>query len=58
MTTDEKVSIKDQLAAELRDAMKTGDKLRRDAIRQVQTEVTTAAVHRPTLVTTRGEKRP
>jgi uncharacterized protein len=41
MTTDARVTIKDQLAAELRDAMKSGDKLRRDAIRQVQTEVTT-----------------
>lgn len=41
MTTDERVSIRDQLAAELRDAIKSGDKLRRDAIRQVQTEVST-----------------
>lgn len=39
MTTDERVSIKDQMAAELKDAIKSGDKLRRDAIRQVQTEV-------------------
>lgn len=39
MTTDERVSIREQMAAELRDAIKTGDKLRRDAIRQVQTEV-------------------
>lgn len=39
MTTDERVSIKEQMAAELRDAIKTGDKLRRDVIRQVQTEV-------------------
>lgn len=39
MTTDERVSIRDQMAAELKDAIKTGDKLRRDAIRQVQTEV-------------------
>lgn len=39
MTTDERVSIKEQMAAELKDAIKRGDKLRRDAIRQVQTEV-------------------
>lgn len=39
MTTDEIVSIREQMAAELRDAIKSGDKLRRDAIRQVQTEV-------------------
>ena len=42
MTTDEKVtdaSIKEQLAAELKDAMKSGDKPRRDVIRQVETEV-------------------
>lgn len=39
MTTDERVTIRDQLAAELKDAIKTGDKLRRDAIRQIQTEV-------------------
>lgn len=40
MTTDERTtSIRDQLAAELRDAMKSGDKLRRDAIRQIETEV-------------------
>lgn len=39
MTTDERVSIRDQMAAELKDAIKSGDKLRRDAIRQVQTEV-------------------
>jgi uncharacterized protein len=36
------VTIREQLGAELRDAMKTGDKLRRDAIRQVETEVSTA----------------
>lgn len=41
MTTDERVSIQDQLAAELKDAMKAGDKARRDVIRQVQTEVRT-----------------
>lgn len=42
MTTEEKVtgaSIKEQLAAELKDAMKSGDKRRRDVIRQVETEV-------------------
>ena len=36
------MTIKEQLSAELRDAMKTGDKLRRDAIRQIETEVSTA----------------
>lgn len=36
------MTIREQLSAELRDAMKTGDKLRRDAIRQVETEVSTA----------------
>ncbi|HEX7099937.1 MAG TPA: GatB/YqeY domain-containing protein [Acidimicrobiia bacterium] len=41
MTTDERVSIQEQLAAELKDAMKKGDKARRDVIRQVQTEVRT-----------------
>ncbi|HLT97223.1 MAG TPA: GatB/YqeY domain-containing protein [Acidimicrobiia bacterium] len=41
MTTDEKVSIREQFSAELRDAMKSGDKRRRDVIRQVQTEVST-----------------
>jgi uncharacterized protein YqeY len=41
MTTDERVSIQEQLAAELKDAMKNGDKARRDVIRQVQTEVRT-----------------
>jgi uncharacterized protein YqeY len=39
MTTDERVNIREQMAAELKDAIKAGDKLRRDAIRQVQTEV-------------------
>lgn len=39
MTTDERVTIREQMAAELKDAIKTGDKLRRDVIRQVQTEV-------------------
>lgn len=36
------MTIKEELGAELRDAMKTGDKLRRDAIRQIETEVSTA----------------
>lgn len=40
MTTEEKVtSIKEQLASELKDAIKSKDPLRRDAIRQIQTEV-------------------
>jgi uncharacterized protein YqeY len=42
MTTDEKTTtstIKDQFAAELKDAMKSGDARRRDVIRQVETEV-------------------
>lgn len=42
MTTDEKTStskIKSELAAELKDAMKSGDARRRDVIRQVETEV-------------------
>lgn len=43
MTTDEKVSIQDQLSAELKDAMKKGDKARRDVIRQVLTEVRTVS---------------
>jgi len=43
MTTEQKVGIEQQLAAELRDAMKTGDTRRRDVIRQVQTEVRTVA---------------
>ncbi|CAN5895380.1 hypothetical protein BH23ACT5_BH23ACT5_07370 [soil metagenome] len=34
-------TIKAQLATELRDAMKSGDTLRRDAIRQIETEVRT-----------------
>lgn len=33
------MTIKEQLSTELRDAMKAKDKLRRDAIRQVETEV-------------------
>jgi len=33
------MTIKEQLAAELRDAIKTKDILRRDAIRQIETEV-------------------
>src|SRR5690606_41209547 len=41
MTTDENVSIREQFSADLRDAMKSGDKRRRDVIRQVQTEVST-----------------
>ena len=36
------MSIEQQLADELKDAMKSQDKLRRDVIRQVQTEVATA----------------
>lgn len=40
MTTEEKVtSIREQLASELRDAIKSKDPLRRDAIRQIETEV-------------------
>ena len=35
------MSIQEQLKAELRDAMKSGDKLRRDAVRQIETEVRT-----------------
>lgn len=34
-------TIREELASELRDAMKSGDKLRRDAIRQIETEVRT-----------------
>ncbi len=34
-------TIKEQLASELKDAMKSGDTLRRDAIRQIETEVRT-----------------
>jgi hypothetical protein len=37
------VSIKDELTAELRDAMRAGDATRRDAIRQVMTEVSVKA---------------
>lgn len=36
------MSIQDELAAELRDAMRAGDKARKDVIRQVQTEAATA----------------
>jgi uncharacterized protein len=36
------MTISDELAAELKDAMKTGDSPRRDVIRQVQTEIATA----------------
>lgn len=36
------MTIQEELMAELRDAMKSGDVRRRDAIRQVQTEVATA----------------
>lgn len=41
MTTDERVdsTIRQELAAELKDAMKSGDANRRDAIRQIETEV-------------------
>ena len=39
------MSIKDELAAELTDAIKSGDARRRDVIRQVQTEVATARAH-------------
>ena len=35
------MSIQEELKAELRDAMKSGDKLRRDAVRQIETEVRT-----------------
>lgn len=35
------MTIREQLASELKDAMKSGDTLRRDAIRQVETEVRT-----------------
>ena len=41
MTTQEQTTIKEQMASELRDAIKSGDELRRDVIRQVQTEVST-----------------
>lgn len=37
------MTIQEQLKAELTDAMKSGDKLRRDAIRQIETEVRTVA---------------
>ena len=37
------MTIRDELAAELRDAMKAKDRARRDVIRQVQTEISTAA---------------
>ncbi len=36
------MSIKEELTAELRDAMRGGDKARRDVIRQVETEVSRA----------------
>lgn len=36
------MTIREELSAELRDAIKSGDELRRDAIRQVETEVSTA----------------
>ena len=36
------MTIKDELDAELRDAMKSGDTRRRDVIRQIKTEVATA----------------
>lgn len=41
MTTQEKTTIKEQMASELKDAIKSGDTLRRDVIRQVETEVRT-----------------
>ena len=40
------MTISEELGAELRDAIKTGDKLRRDAIRQLETEVSTAKSRR------------
>ena len=39
------MTIQDQLAAELRDAMKAKDGRRRDVIRQIQTEAATARTH-------------
>lgn len=36
------MTIKEELSAELREAIKSGDKLRRDVIRQVETEVSIA----------------
>lgn len=36
------MTIEEELAAELRQAMKSGDRRRRDVIRQIQTEVATA----------------
>lgn len=39
------MTISEELASELRDAMKAKDGLRRDVIRQVQTEVATARSH-------------
>ncbi len=36
------MTIHDELVAELRDAMRAGDKARRDVIRQIETEVTVA----------------
>ncbi len=36
------MSIQDELAGELKDAMRAGDKARKDVIRQVQTEAATA----------------
>src|SRR5690606_24668072 len=36
------MAISDELANELKDALRAGDKLRKDVIRQVQTEVSTA----------------
>lgn len=36
------MSIQEELAAELRDAMKQQDKPRRDVVRQIQTEIATA----------------
>lgn len=36
------MTIKEQLAQELRDAIKTGDAVRRDAVRQIETEIALA----------------
>lgn len=39
------MTIKEQLASELKDAMRSGDALRRDVVRQVETEVSMARSH-------------
>lgn len=36
------MSIREELSAELKDAMKSGDRRRRDVIRQIETEIATA----------------